>query len=126
MWVGAGEDGPARLDNVHFALLERIKVVSVFLDTRDDPQVIFEALNYKGVPLDATDLVKNLLDSHWATDQSASAESALTSSVTFRVSSPTGAWPPAAMTSRTSRMRPECVRSVPNCSSSHGLNGGRD
>ncbi len=39
----------------------RIKVVSIFLDARDDPQVIFEALNHRGVRLDAADLVKNLL-----------------------------------------------------------------
>ncbi|OCI31646.1 DUF262 domain-containing protein [Oerskovia enterophila] len=60
-WALEAELPTDRLDLLHFVVTERIKVVSVFLDSRDDPQVIFEALNYKGVPLDAADLVKNLL-----------------------------------------------------------------
>jgi hypothetical protein len=50
-----------RLDLLHFAVENRVKVVSIFLDAKDDPQVIFEALNHRGVRLDAADLVKNLL-----------------------------------------------------------------
>ena len=50
-----------RLDFLHFAVENRIKVVSIFLDAKDDPQIIFEALNHRGVRLDAADLVKNLL-----------------------------------------------------------------
>ncbi len=60
-WAQEAIDPVDRLDMLHFAVTEQIKVVSVYLDARDDPQVIFEALNYKGEPLDPTDLVKNLL-----------------------------------------------------------------
>lgn len=60
-WVKESPSPPDRLDLLHFAIENRIKVVSIFLDPRDDPQVIFEALNHRGVRLDAADLVKNLL-----------------------------------------------------------------
>ena len=60
-WLRETDDMTERLDLLHFAVANRIKVVSVYLDGRDDPQVIFEALNHKGVRLDAADLVKNLL-----------------------------------------------------------------
>jgi hypothetical protein len=60
-WVQESDELVARLDLLHFAVTNRIKVVSVFLDGKDDPQVIFEALNHLGVRLDAADLVKNLL-----------------------------------------------------------------
>lgn len=60
-WLGETDNMTERLDLLHFAVANRIKVVSVYLDGRDDPQVIFEALNHKGVRLDAADLVKNLL-----------------------------------------------------------------
>lgn len=38
-----------------------MQLVQIVLDVNDDPQVIFEVLNHRGVPLDAADLVKNLL-----------------------------------------------------------------
>lgn len=60
-WVKESSSSGDRLDFLHFAIENRIKVVSIFLDARDDPQVIFEALNHRGVRLDAADLVKNLL-----------------------------------------------------------------
>ena len=60
-WVKESPSPPDRLDLLHFAVENRIKVVSIFLDAKDDPQVIFEALNHRGVRLDAADLVKNLL-----------------------------------------------------------------
>lgn len=60
-WVKEASSPSDRLDLLHFAVENRIKVVSIFLDSRDDPQVIFEALNHRGVRLDAADLVKNLL-----------------------------------------------------------------
>lgn len=60
-WLAETSTVTDRLDLLHFAVENRIKVVSVFLDGRDDPQVIFEALNHKGVRLDAADLVKNAL-----------------------------------------------------------------
>jgi hypothetical protein len=60
-WVKEASSPSDRLDLLHFAVQNRIKVVSIFLDAKDDPQVIFEALNHRGVRLDAADLVKNLL-----------------------------------------------------------------
>ena len=60
-WVKESTAPDERLDLLHFAVENRIKVVSIFLDAKDDPQVIFEALNHRGVRLDAADLVKNLL-----------------------------------------------------------------
>jgi hypothetical protein len=38
-----------------------MELVQITLESNDDPQVIFEVLNHRGVPLDAADLVKNLL-----------------------------------------------------------------
>lgn len=60
-WVKESSTPNDRLDFLHFAVENRIKVVSIFLDAKDDPQIIFEALNHRGVRLDAADLVKNLL-----------------------------------------------------------------
>ena len=60
-WVKESSSANDRLDFLHFAVENRIKVVSIFLDAKDDPQIIFEALNHRGVRLDAADLVKNLL-----------------------------------------------------------------
>ena len=60
-WVKESGSAADRLSYLHFAVENRIKVVSIFLDTKDDPQVIFEALNHRGVRLDAADLVKNTL-----------------------------------------------------------------
>ncbi len=61
-WVsGDGVDVELRLNALHFAVEQRIQVVHIILDTSEDPQVIFEALNGRGEPLAPADLVKNLL-----------------------------------------------------------------
>ncbi|XGX78832.1 hypothetical protein LQK93_01627 [Terrabacter sp. BE26] len=60
-WLAEAASASERLDFLHFAVENRIKVVSIYLDPTDDPQVIFEALNHRGVRLDAADLVKNFL-----------------------------------------------------------------
>jgi hypothetical protein len=60
-WISESPDPAGRLDMLHFAVESRVKVVSIFLEAKDDPQVIFEALNHRGTRLDAADLVKNLL-----------------------------------------------------------------
>ncbi|MGP3999766.1 DUF262 domain-containing protein [Streptomyces sp. 8N706] len=60
-WATAADDPVQRLDDLFYTLQERMQLVEISLDARDDPQVIFEALNHRGVPLDAADLVKNLL-----------------------------------------------------------------
>jgi len=60
-WSELSGDPSRRLESLSFAIEERIQVVEILLGTTDDPQVIFEALNHRGVPLAAGDLVKNLL-----------------------------------------------------------------
>jgi hypothetical protein len=60
-WAADSDDAGARLDALQFALDERVQLVHIALDSRDDPQVIFEALNHRGVRLNAADLIKNLL-----------------------------------------------------------------
>lgn len=48
-----------RLEALLKAVLDRLKLVVITLDERDDAQVIFETLNSKGEPLLAMDLVRN-------------------------------------------------------------------
>lgn len=60
-WAVDGDRVAHRLDCLYFALQDRIQMVQITLDASDDPQVIFEALNHRGVRLAATDLIKNLL-----------------------------------------------------------------
>ncbi len=60
-WAKAGNDAVQRIEDLHFALEDRMQLVEISLDSGDDPQVIFEALNHRGVRLAAADLVKNLL-----------------------------------------------------------------
>lgn len=58
----AGTDNPVgHLEALHMALEERMKLVRVTLEKSDDAQIIFEALNHRGVDLTNSDLVKNLL-----------------------------------------------------------------
>lgn len=60
-WADAADKPAQRLDDLYYTLQERMQLVEITLDASDDPQVIFEALNHRGVRLDAADLVKNLL-----------------------------------------------------------------
>jgi hypothetical protein len=60
-WAVASDDAAQRMEDLHFALEDRMQLVEISLDSGDDPQVIFEALNHRGVKLAAADLVKNLL-----------------------------------------------------------------
>jgi hypothetical protein len=50
-----------RLSALFAALSKRMKLVRIVLDKTDDMQVIFEAVNHRGVELSQSDLVKNLL-----------------------------------------------------------------
>lgn len=50
-----------RLNALFVALSKRMKLVRIVLDKTDDMQVIFEAVNHRGVDLSQSDLVKNLL-----------------------------------------------------------------
>ena len=60
-WSTDSEVPIERLEFLHETLKERMELVQITLESNDDPQVIFEVLNHRGVPLDAADLVKNLL-----------------------------------------------------------------
>jgi uncharacterized protein with ParB-like and HNH nuclease domain len=43
------------------AVKNHIQLVEIQLDAEDDPQVIFETLNYRGVPLEPSDLIRNFI-----------------------------------------------------------------
>lgn len=60
-WCSNSDDPELRLGYLFETLRDRMQLVQILLDPHDDPQVIFEALNHRGVKLDAADLVKNLL-----------------------------------------------------------------
>lgn len=60
-WAQESSDPEVRMENLFSTLRDRMQLVHIVLDPNDDPQVIFEALNHRGVPLDAADLIKNLL-----------------------------------------------------------------
>lgn len=60
-WCENTHDAELRLGYLFETLRDRMQLVQIYLEAYDDPQVIFEALNHRGVKLDAADLVKNLL-----------------------------------------------------------------
>lgn len=60
-WIDEDDAEPTRLHDVLTALKDRMQLVQINLGTSDHPQVIFEALNHRGVRLAAADLVKNRL-----------------------------------------------------------------
>ncbi len=43
------------------AVMRYVQLVEIQLDAEDDPQVIFETLNYRGVPLEPSDLIRNFV-----------------------------------------------------------------
>jgi Protein of unknown function DUF262/Protein of unknown function (DUF1524) len=59
MGDGKSADSTARLWDLHPALRERLQLVVIDLDESDDPQIIFETLNARGVPLLPSDLIRN-------------------------------------------------------------------
>jgi len=60
-WATHGHGPGDRLDALHSALETRMELVRITLEKTDNAQVIFEALNHRGVELSQSDLVKNLL-----------------------------------------------------------------
>jgi hypothetical protein len=57
-------DRPAGLESARLlidALQECFQIVKLQLDADDDPQIIFETLNARGVPLQPSDLIRNFL-----------------------------------------------------------------
>ena len=82
-WVSVSHDEEREqlFGSLVTALRNNLKVVAIDLDSDDNSQVIFETLNARGTPLQAADLIKNLLfqradqegdaveilyDKHWA------------------------------------------------------------
>lgn len=61
LWLDQPGAEPTRLQDLLTALKDRMQLVQINLGTSDHPQVIFEALNHRGVRLAAADLVKNRL-----------------------------------------------------------------
>lgn len=60
-WLDEENAGLTRLEDVLTVLKDRMQLVQINLGPSDHPQVIFEALNHRGVRLAAADLVKNRL-----------------------------------------------------------------
>jgi uncharacterized protein with ParB-like and HNH nuclease domain len=50
-----------RLQAIYNAFLKLMEVVTIDLDEKDNPQVIFESLNYLGEPLLPSDLIRNFI-----------------------------------------------------------------
>jgi uncharacterized protein with ParB-like and HNH nuclease domain len=50
-----------RASLLYDAVVRHIQLVLIELEKEDDPQVIFETLNYRGVPLEPCDLIRNFL-----------------------------------------------------------------
>jgi hypothetical protein len=64
-WASGTQSPPATVDDRLYDLLDalktRLEVVQIDLSDRESPQVIFETLNARGVPLLAADLLRNFL-----------------------------------------------------------------
>ncbi len=63
----AGQDAALRPDlaeELFEALCKHVQLVEIQLEPDDDPQVIFETLNARGVPLEPSDLIRNFVFMH--------------------------------------------------------------
>lgn len=60
-WLREAPNLDRRIAALVAALREKLRLVVMDLEQEDDAQVIFETLNGRGTPLEAADLVKNLL-----------------------------------------------------------------
>lgn len=58
---GTERDPVQRLDDLFDAVRRRLQLVVIELEDEDDPQVIFETLNARGVPLLPSDLIRNFV-----------------------------------------------------------------
>ena len=57
----SGESTAIRLDALFDAFRDLLQVIQIELESNDDPQVIFETINARGVPLLPSDLIRNFL-----------------------------------------------------------------
>lgn len=60
-WLSEGDAAARRARMLVPAILDRLEVASIRLDTNEDAQAIFETLNARGTPLSAADLIKNFV-----------------------------------------------------------------
>src|SRR5262245_7092469 len=61
-WIAEhGSDGPFCGKAVRLVLQRRMELVQIDLDASENPQEIFETLNARGVPLLASDLLRNFV-----------------------------------------------------------------
>lgn len=58
-WIAETGDGPACAKALRLTLQRRLELVQIDLDASENPQEIFETLNARGVPLLASDLLRN-------------------------------------------------------------------
>jgi len=58
---GESKDADTRIQALFNALQNSLQLVSIELETKDDPQVIFETLNARGEPLLSSDLLRNFI-----------------------------------------------------------------
>jgi hypothetical protein len=73
-WLGVndGTEEDEQLDRataLFYALRDSLQLVAIRLEDGDDPQVIFETLNARGVPLLASDLIRNFVFSAASRDE---------------------------------------------------------
>ncbi len=61
-WLNDSSDSAyERIDALETAVTALLQMVVIDLDSRDDPNVIFETLNARGTPLEQSDLIKNFV-----------------------------------------------------------------
>lgn len=61
-WLNDAPDSAyERIDALETAVTALLQMVVIDLDSRDDPNVIFETLNARGTPLEQSDLIKNFV-----------------------------------------------------------------
>lgn len=73
-WIGPDTDtgeGTCRIAALFNAIRDKVRLVVIDLDEKDDAQMIFETLNARGTPLLAADLVKNSLLGSFKNEQDA-------------------------------------------------------
>ncbi len=58
---GDNNKNSINLKQLKICVTDRLDLVSIALDSRDNPNRIFESLNYTGMPLTASDLIRNYL-----------------------------------------------------------------
>ena len=57
-WFEENPNNPKAVDDLVTTLLKKVKVLRINADSEDDAFMIFETINDRGVPLDATDIFK--------------------------------------------------------------------